>query len=114
MKINHQGFCKNLTDLLASLFLYYFLKPLLSELKGESENVVFWTLKILYSLLEPKDIMNTNCVSISLSRASRVTKCCLELIPRSPCQNCLCVFRFNIRRNQHKTLSAVEGFNEAA
>ena len=35
------GFCKNLTDLLASLFLYYFLKPLLSELRGEFENALF-------------------------------------------------------------------------
>lgn len=46
------GFCKNLTDLLASLFLYYFLKPPRSKLRGEFENVaVFWTLKVLNSLL---------------------------------------------------------------
>lgn len=75
---------------------------------GENLKILlrFELFKFWIPFLEPKDIMNTNCVSTSLSRASRVTKCCLELIPRSPCQNCLCMFRFNIRRGTNTKLSA--------
>ena len=46
--------------------------------------------------------MNSNCVSTSVSSAVLVTKCCLELIPRTFAKIvCEC---FKIKRNKYKTV----------